>query len=358
MLNINVNFDMFMMKRAPQAQNKMASIKKVITVSLLGLAIFHLCSRGYSVTAVQGANNHRWIRTEEKILIPKIEGKWWTIAGNPDLGHYTSKEQEPTAFGIWKAADGTWQLFSCIRYTNCGGKTRLFYRWQSDKITDENWKTMGIVMEADENFGETLGGLQSPHATRIGREYLLVYGDWENICLAKSQDGKTFARQLNLDGLSGMFSEGMGAGTRDPMITVIGNTYYLYYTSFPDEKCAIYCRTSKDLCHWSETRIVSSGGSAGSGPFDAEVPCVLYLQKERSYYLFRTHSSPDSDKFMTTVYRSRDPLDFGIDNDRYKIATLPTESTWIINDNGQYYIAALLPNHQGTRMARLKWVYQ
>ena len=34
------------------------------------------------------------------------------------------------------------------------------------------------------------------------------------------------------------------------------------------------------------------------------------------------------------------------------------ESTWIVNDNGQYYIAALLPNHQGTRMARLKWVYQ
>jgi hypothetical protein len=217
---------------------------------------------------------------------------------------------------------------------------------------------MGIVMEADENFGETPGGLQSPHATKIGREYLMVYGDWENICLAKSQDGKTFARQLNLDGLSGMFTEGIGAGTRDPMITVIGNTYYLYYTSSPDEKCAIYCRTSKDLCHWGEARIVSFGGSAGSGPFDAEVPCVLYLQRERSYYLFRTHSSPDSDKFMTTVYRSLDPLDFGIDNDRYKICTLPTESTWIVNDNGQYYIAALLPNHQGTRMARLKWVYR
>lgn len=330
----------------------------IITLSLLCLPIFNYYSQGSGAHAVPDVKNNLRIRTEEKILIPKIDGEWWAIAGNPDLGHYTSKEQEPTAFGIWKAADGTWQLFSCIRKTNCGGKTRLFYRWQSDKITDKNWKPMGIAMEADINFGETPGGLQTPHATRIGGEYLMVYGDWDNICLAKSQDGKTFARQLNLDGLSGMFTEGNGAGTRDPMIMVIGNTYYLYYTSSPNGKGAIYCRTSKNLCNWSEARIVSSGGTAGNGFPDAEVPYVLYLQKERSYYLFRTHSSPASDKFMTTVYRSPDPLDFGVNNDKYKICTLPTEATWIVNDNGQYYIASLLPNHLGTRIARLKWVYQ
>lgn len=331
---------------------------RIIILSVLCLTIFNYYSHGYGAHGVPDVKNNLQIQKKEKILIPKIDGEWWTIAGNPDLGHYNSKEQEPTSFGIWKAADGTWQLFSCIRKTNCGGKTRLFYRWQSDEITDKNWKPMGIVMEADINFGETPGGLQTPHATRIGGEYLMVYGDWDNICLAKSQDGKTFARQLNLDGLSGMFTEGPGAGTRDPMIMAIGNTYYLYYTSSPNGKGAIYCRTSKNLCNWSEARIVSSGGTAGNGFPSAEDPYVLYLQKERSYYLFRTHSSPASDKFMTTVYHSPDPLDFGVNNDKYKICTLPTEATWIVNDNGQYYITSLLPNHQGTRIARLKWVYQ
>jgi hypothetical protein len=40
--------------------------------------------------------------------IPLIEGEWWQVAGNPDLGVLGSDEQEPVDFGIWAAADGTW----------------------------------------------------------------------------------------------------------------------------------------------------------------------------------------------------------------------------------------------------------
>ncbi|MCK4746337.1 MAG: hypothetical protein KAT15_04850, partial [Bacteroidales bacterium] len=286
------------------------------------------------------------------------DGEWWEIAGNPDLGEYNSEKQEPTAFGIWKAADESWQLFSCIRNTNCGGNTRLFHRWESENITDRNWKPMGIAMEADAEYGETPGGLQTPHAARIRGEYVMVYGDWENICLAKSPDGKNFERQLNPEGVSALFTEGKGCGTRDPMIILIKDTYYLYYTSSPGDRGAIYCRTSEDLRKWSQAKIVSTGGSAGSGHPDAEVPVVIYLEQEQAYYLFRTHSSPDSDNFITTVYRSPDPMDFGVNDDTYKICTLPTEASWIINDNGQYYIASLLPSHKGTRIARMKWIYK
>ena len=94
----------------------------------------------------------------------------------------------------------------------------------------------------------------------------MVYGDWENICLGKSRDGKTFVRQLNADGSSALFTEGLGCGTRDPMITLIGDIYHLYYTSSPGDRGAIYCRTSEDLRNWSQAKIVSSGGSAGRGP--------------------------------------------------------------------------------------------
>ena len=70
--------------------------------------------------AVQGCDRQRDEYEEVAVgtLIPEIVGDWWQIAGNPDLGEFTSPEQEPTAFGMWQAADGTWQLWSCIRHTN------------------------------------------------------------------------------------------------------------------------------------------------------------------------------------------------------------------------------------------------
>jgi len=290
-------------------------------------------------------------------LIPRVDGKWWSIAGNPDLGPYNSDEQEPTSFGLWQAADGTWQLWGCIRKTNVGGNTRLFHRWQGAGITDTNWEPMGISMIADPKFGETIGGLQAPHATRIGNEYLMVYGNWESICLARSKDGKTFDRQLNLDGKSDMFNEGLGNQTRDAMITSIDDMYYVYYTANPDMKGAVYCRTSKDLTTWSDSRIVASGGSAGEGWADAEIPCVYYHPEEQAYYLFRTHSPPGGEgDFLTSVYRSDNPLDFGIGNDDCLVTTIDAEASRLVNDGGCYYIAAVMRGCQGYQVARLEWV--
>lgn len=67
---------------------------------------------------------------------PVIDGNWWSITSQPDLGKYTDKNQQPVDFAVWKAKDGTWQLWSCIRHTRIGGKTRLFYRWESKSLTD------------------------------------------------------------------------------------------------------------------------------------------------------------------------------------------------------------------------------
>ena len=85
----------------------------------------------------------------KEILMPQIDGEWWQIAGNPDLGPLTSEEQQPVDFSIWQAADGTWQLWSCIRHTKCGGKTRLFFRWEGNNLTDKDWRPIGIAMQAD-----------------------------------------------------------------------------------------------------------------------------------------------------------------------------------------------------------------
>ncbi|MCK5209427.1 MAG: hypothetical protein KAQ79_15440, partial [Cyclobacteriaceae bacterium] len=48
---------------------------------------------------------------KNQVLIPTIDGEWWQVAGDPDLGEYTSPKQQPVDFGVWQAADGTWQLW-------------------------------------------------------------------------------------------------------------------------------------------------------------------------------------------------------------------------------------------------------
>lgn len=293
-------------------------------------------------------------RAEEPLLIPEIAGEWWAIAGDPDLGLYTSTKQQPVDFAIWQAADGIWQLWSCIRHTKCGGKTRLFFRWQGNNLTDENWEPIGIAMQADPNFGEITSGLQAPHVLKIGSIYHMFYGDWEHICLAKSMDGKTFARQLTAEGKSGIFSEGLGNNTRDPMVLPIGDTYYCYYTAYPNRRGAVYCRTSKDLKNWSDSRIVAFGGRAGTNPYSAECPHVVFHQETGYYYLFRTQRYGEN--AQTSVYRSKNPVDFGINDDRDFACTLPVAAPEIIKHQGKFYIASLLPSLKGIRIARLEWV--
>jgi hypothetical protein len=92
-------------------------------------------------------------------LVPEIDGDFWTVADNPDLGPLTGPEQQPVDFGMWRAADGTWQLWSCIRFTRAPGNTRLFYRWQARRLSDRDWIAKGVALTADPRVGETQGGL-------------------------------------------------------------------------------------------------------------------------------------------------------------------------------------------------------
>jgi hypothetical protein len=68
-------------------------------------------------------------RADDAPLLPKLDDRWWTIANSPDLGELTSDKQQPVDSAVWQAADGSWQLWSCVRGMKERGKTRLFYRW-------------------------------------------------------------------------------------------------------------------------------------------------------------------------------------------------------------------------------------
>jgi hypothetical protein len=56
------------------------------------------------------------------------------------------------------------------------------------------------------------------------------------------------------------------------------------------------------------------------------------------------------------VYHSRDPLDFGVNDDAgHYVSTLPVAAPEVFRHEGQWYMAALLPSLKGIQIARLEW---
>ena len=106
-----------------------------------------------------------------------------------------------------------------------------------------------------------------------------------------------------------------------------------------------------NLDDWGASKIVAFGGQAGTNPFSAECPHVVYL--DGYYYLFRTQRYGQD--AQTSVYRSQDPLDFGIEDDRCFVGTLPVAAPEIIQHDGKWFIAALNPRLNGIHIARLRW---
>jgi hypothetical protein len=304
----------------------------------------------------------------EQVLVPQIDGRWWQVAGNPMDHKYAAEKQEPVDFAVWQAADGTWQLWSCIRNTTAGGKegrTRFFYGWEGKNLTDTDWKPRGIAMEADPSFGETPGGLQAPHVVKVGDMYHLFYGDWVNICHATSKDGKSFTRVTQDSGKTGMFTEGPGNNTRDVMLLPHDGRWFAYYTAYPNRQGMVYVRTTEDFKTWSQSMVVAFGGQAGTGATQAECPHVVKLAPHE-FYLFKTQTyGPQKGSNIrqrgapqTSVYYSQDPTMFGINQDeRYFVCTLPAAAPEIIYHEGRHYIAALNEGAlDGIRIARLTWV--
>lgn len=290
------------------------------------------------------------------LLVPRISGPWTVIARSPDLGPLGREKQEPVDFAVWQAADGSWQLWSCIRNTSEPGRTRLLHRWESSSLTAADWKPMGIAMQADPKLGETAGGLQAPYVFRDGEKFRLFYGDWVRICSATSADGKTFVRDVHEHGQPALFSEGPHDNARDPFVIRIGSQWHCYYTSHPKGKGAVYCRTSAELKTWSPSIIAAARGQAGDGPFSAECPHVVEASPGQ-FYLFRTQKyGRDA---ITRVYHSTDPLDFGRGDGHgdalHFITSLPVAAPETVHHEGRWFVVALGADLKSIQLAALEW---
>ncbi len=292
---------------------------------------------------------------------PVIDGEWQRITSMPDLGEYQGERQQPVDFGVWKAKDGTWQLWSCIRGTEIGGNSRLLYRWEGKSLADTAWQQMGIAMVADTTLGETAGGLQAPYVFEEDGTYYMFYGDWNNICLATSEDGKSFTRVLNERGTPALFT-GPLYNARDAMIIKVNGVYYCYYSAHNrhDNKTykpqgAIFCRTSPDLKEWSEPTVVSRGGSPleQTNWYAGDIECPFVVAINDRYVLFRNQLYGRYS--LNTQYSSPNPLDFGDDHDDYMVGQLHVAAPEVILEGDQYYLVSLTRGLDGMKIAKLRF---
>lgn len=315
-------------------------------------------------------------------MIPRLNGESWMAGANPNLGSLqgnpagVSCPQECVDHHIYRADDGLWHLWGCVRNTAVG---RILYHWRANKITDSPWEPTGEIIRSDRTAGESLDDwqgeewIQSPYIIKdsgtyhmffgghaVGRELdpALLTGDYRRchcqICRMTSPDGLLWCRLRNKDGRSLVF-RGPGEA-RDPCVLRVRTLWYLYYAGYEwqeEEQPGVYVRISEDLVHWSEYRLVHRWrhNDFGLNNWDTECPHVVY--RGGFFYLFRTENYALA---RTHVFRSADPLDFGIDRLGDYLGVLPVSAPEIIVDgDGQEYITS---NHNltgGTMVCKLIW---
>src|SRR5262249_42802658 len=125
----------------------------------------------------------------------------------------------------------------------------------------------------------------------------------------------------------------------------------LYDSAYVNGVNADFVRTTNDFVHWSDSTLASVGGAA-NGSNGAECPFVVRAP-DGYYALFRTQRYGQD--AQTTTYHSPTPVDFGINDDRYRQETLSVAAPELVLDQGKWYIASVNPGFDGIRMARLAW---
>ncbi|MFG0250376.1 MAG: hypothetical protein ACF8OB_15935, partial [Phycisphaeraceae bacterium JB051] len=240
-------------------------------------------------------------------------------------------------------------------------------------FSDQDWQNQGVCWRADHDCGESVGTtaclpnqgqpdvIQAPYVYRESTsQYWLVYGGGpteptdttRQICIAQSQDGKTFQRILNTQKQSRLVAGPNHAA--DGFLLKHQGIYHIYvgtphYHHGPYQSAVIH-RSSTDLKNWSEPKVAHAGGVCGRHDYASQSIFVVEIQDV--FYLLKMGWSGE---MQTAVYCSTDPTDFGTD-DTQLVTTLKASAAELINDGNQWYISSLiLPNYDGVQIAALNW---
>ncbi len=277
-------------------------------------------------------------RRNLEVPVPAIKGEFWQVAPHsPDDYEWDNGHRDNACdFSIWQAADGTWQLVSCIRETRYPGRTRLFYRWEAGDITDRMWTPRGVfaTSRTDPPYNEVEGRMQAPQVFRYKGDYIMVYNS-RGAHMMRSADGKHFERIPDYDGNFLIFESGRDIGMLDNR--EVDGRWYAYWV---DNKPGMHLTRSVNenlLGEWHDRGHLDHPGFF-------ESPFVQRYQGH--YYLFVPHY----------VVVSEDPSDF----DKPLLTVLEDangaskSATEIIHDvaRDRWYIAGY---SKGIYVAELEW---
>lgn len=336
------------------------------------------------------ANKYITGKTNKRKLKPVLEENWWLIGPPPPLGKNNipvkldEKGQiiayECVDHHIFQTEDGWWHLWGCVRNTGWG---RILYHWKARNLTDSPWEDTGEFIRANAAFGESINGwdneewIQSPYFVKENGTWYMFYGghstgrnkggvpatgknrnssfDTEcQICIMTSTDGLHWNRYSFADGLSRAF---YGPGeARDPCLIKIDDIWHLYYTGLEDgdpAKGGMFVRTSEDLIHWSDYKLIHRSHQFGSNWWEIECPHVVY--REGYFYLFRTQNYVNA---ITHVFRSDNPLDFGTDDESANscyVGRIACAAPEIYQVNGSELISSNHNPPYGTQLTWLRW---
>jgi hypothetical protein len=339
--------------------------------------------------------------TVKRKVRPVLTSDWWLIGPSPDLrgilpgadawaardhAEHRHEHNAPVDHHLFQDPKGTWHLWGCVRQTAVG---RILYHWQADDFRTSPWACTGEIVRIRSQYGESYGSspgegesdgnqaecIQSPYVIQVEGTFYMFYGGgaakptlaeqkkarhlpgWmtsgSQMCLMTSQDGIAWTRHRNADGNSRLF---IGPGpTRDPVLINVQGLWHLYYAGTQNGDPAqpvFWCRTSRDLYAWSEPILVHRDLKYGKGRWDTECPFVIF--KAGYYYLFRTE---DYYKSLTHVFRSEDPLNFGIgDASGNYVGVFPAAAPELYEIEGRGYVSSNHNPRLGTQMAEMAWV--
>ncbi len=216
---------------------------------------------------------------EGKPEIPFLEGGWRRIAAPPKLERFGTGKEQTVDFTIFRAADGTWQLVSCIRNTAHPGDGRLLYRWEGKSLEDADWEPRGIFLTSDAKLGHREGRAQAPHCVLEEGTYWLFYSSTGAHALT-SKDGKAFEPARAADGAFRFFDMPRDLALFDHRAR--DGKWYAFFTDirpgkYPERKDhTVSYRTAPRL----------------AGPWSAEKTDVGVVSPSPPGYLFAMAESP------------------------------------------------------------------
>ena len=247
-------------------------------------------------------------------------------------------------------SNGTWHLFGIThKEPALPMDERNFAHATSDSLTRKGWKKEPFALSYDPKQGEV--HLWAPHVIYQDGTYYMFYcaGAKDHrkymINLATSKDLYSWERHL----ANPMIMDGYDA--RDPYIFRLGDKWIMYYTATSTPaggNHTVATRASTDLLGWSDKKVVFVDPSKGTWGGPTESPTVV--RRGPFYYLF---IGPRDDYRCTSVYRSKDPFKWTLED---QVAKINSHAAEIVRDvDGKWYVSHCGWEQGGVYLAPLEW---